>query len=193
MNSERDEGREREGEVAKKPPLEVRMAQLEHYIEQLPRNMEDRRKLTDHGYSDRLWDQVSVLHRQKFLLGEKLFPFLPPALILSRKLVNVTQKVWWPLLTKLAKIYPTKVFLPCKGSWKFLSSENIQLYGTVNLEIFVFRSRWRLRKLISWKLVHTSNANAVRGHSYKNFLARKFIVRKFPYKKISRSTVVWCG
>ena len=94
MNSERDEGREREGEVAKKPPLEVRMAQLEHYIEQLPRNMEDRRKLTDHGYSDRLWDQVSVLHRQKFSLGEKVFPFLPPALILSRKLVNVTQKVW---------------------------------------------------------------------------------------------------
>lgn len=65
LNSKRDEGREREGEVAKKPPLEVRMAQLEHYIEQLPRNMEDRRKLTDHGYSDRLWDQVSVVHRGK--------------------------------------------------------------------------------------------------------------------------------
>ena len=40
-------------------PLEVRMAQLEHYIEQLPRNVEDRRKLVGHGYSDTLWDQVS--------------------------------------------------------------------------------------------------------------------------------------
>ena len=98
LNSERDKGREREGEVAKKPPLEVRMAQLEHYIEQLPRNMEDRRKLTDHGYSDRLWDQVSVAYRgkKKFAWRKLFFPFLPPALIgelLSHKLVNVTQKV----------------------------------------------------------------------------------------------------
>ena len=41
---------------------------------------------------------------------------------------------------------------------------------TVNLESFVtkyFRTRWRLRKLILQKLVHTINANAVRGHSYE--------------------------
>lgn len=55
LSSEGDGGGEGEAE---KSPLEVRMAQLEHYIEQLPRNVEDRRKLTDHGYSDRLWDQV---------------------------------------------------------------------------------------------------------------------------------------
>ena len=62
LSSERDGGGEREGEDKKLlSPLEVRMAQLEHYIEQLPRNVEDRRKLTDHGYSDRLWDQVSTV------------------------------------------------------------------------------------------------------------------------------------
>jgi hypothetical protein len=47
-----------EDEEAEKSPLEVRMALLECYIEQLPRNVEDRRKLMDHGYSGRLWDQV---------------------------------------------------------------------------------------------------------------------------------------
>ena len=62
LSSERDGGGEREREDKKLlSPLEVRMAQLERYIEQLPRNVEDRRKLTDHGYSDRLWDQVSVV------------------------------------------------------------------------------------------------------------------------------------
>ena len=49
-----------EGEEAGKSALRVRMARLEHYIEQLPRNVEDRRKLMDHGYSERLWDQVST-------------------------------------------------------------------------------------------------------------------------------------
>lgn len=60
LSSEGD-GREGEGTSAKKAlsPLEFRMTLLERYIEQLPRNVEDRRKLTDHGYSDRLWDQVS--------------------------------------------------------------------------------------------------------------------------------------
>ena len=58
LSSERDGG---EGEAKEAlSPLEARMAQLERYIEQLPRNVEDRRRLTDHGYSDRLWDQVSV-------------------------------------------------------------------------------------------------------------------------------------
>ena len=58
LSSERDGGDGKAKEALS--PLEIRMAQLEHYIEQLPRNMEDRRKLTDHGYSDRLWDQVSL-------------------------------------------------------------------------------------------------------------------------------------
>ena len=44
---------------SEKSALGVRMASLERYIEQLPRNVEDRRKLMDHGYSERLWDQVS--------------------------------------------------------------------------------------------------------------------------------------
>ena len=44
---------------SEKSALGVRMASLECYIEQLPRNVEDRRKLMDHGYSQRLWDQVS--------------------------------------------------------------------------------------------------------------------------------------
>lgn len=59
-SSEGGEGEGGEGEEAEKSPLGVRMARLERYIEQLPRNVEDRRKLTDHGYSERLWDQVSV-------------------------------------------------------------------------------------------------------------------------------------
>lgn len=52
---------EREGEVEVKPStsLEVRMDKLQQYIEQLPRNIEDKRKLVDHGYSERLWDQVT--------------------------------------------------------------------------------------------------------------------------------------
>ena len=33
------------------------------------------------------------------------------------------------------------------------------------------------------------DTNAVRGHSYENFFARKFIIRKFLYTKISRSKV----
>ena len=44
---------------------------------------------------------------------------------------------------------------------------------TVHLEFFVvkiFRSRWRLPKLIFRKLVRTISANAVRGRSYENFL-----------------------
>ena len=40
------------------------------------------------------------------------------------------------------------------------------------------------------KLVCTINANAVRGRSYENFFTRKFIIRKFLYTKISRSTVL---
>ena len=59
---------------------------------------------------------------------------------------------------------------------------------TVNLEIFVvkyFRSQWQLQKLILWKLVHTINANAVKGCSYKKFLHenlsyKSFFTRKFP-------------
>ena len=47
------------GEVKQPSPLELRMAMLEQYIEQLPRNVEDRHKLVKHGYSERLWDQVS--------------------------------------------------------------------------------------------------------------------------------------
>ena len=34
-------------------------------------------------------------------------------------------------------------------------------------------------------------ADAVRGRSYENFFTRIFIVRKFLYTKISRSTVTW--
>ena len=65
LSSERDRGGgEGEAKKAVLSPLEVRMAQLEHYIEQLPRNVEDRRKLTEHGYSDRLWDQVSLSKAQ---------------------------------------------------------------------------------------------------------------------------------
>ena len=46
------------------------------------------------------------------------------------------------------------------------------------------------RKLILRKLLHTINTNVVRGRSYENFYTRKFIVRKFLYIKISRSTVL---
>ena len=35
----------------------------------------------------------------------------------------------------------------------------------------------------------TINANTVRGCSYENFFTRKFIIRKFLYTKIFRSTV----
>ena len=38
--------------------------------------------------------------------------------------------------------------------------------------------------------MRTINANAVRGRSYENFFTRKFIIRKFLYTKISRSTVI---
>ena len=44
------------------------------------------------------------------------------------------------------------------------------------------------------KLACAINANAVRGRSYENFFTQKFIIRKFLYTKISRSTVhVWGG
>ena len=44
------------------------------------------------------------------------------------------------------------------------------------------------------KLNHTKisahcNANVVRGRSYEKFFTQKFIIRKFLYTKISRSTV----
>ena len=52
-----DEG----GEVKLLSPLEIRMAMLEQHIKQLPRNVEDRHKLVEHGYSERLWDQVSSM------------------------------------------------------------------------------------------------------------------------------------
>ena len=41
------------------------------------------------------------------------------------------------------------------------------------------------------KLACTINANAVRGRSYEKFFTRKFIIQKFPYTKISRSTVYY--
>ena len=66
---------------------------------------------------------------------------------------------------------------------------HISQWITINLEIFIvkyFRSQWRLRKL---KLACTISANAVRGRSYENFFTQKFIIRKFIYTKISRSTV----
>ena len=40
------------------------------------------------------------------------------------------------------------------------------------------------------KLACTINANVVRGHSYEILFTRKFIIRKFLYTKISKSTVV---
>ena len=44
------------------------------------------------------------------------------------------------------------------------------------------------------KLACTIIANAVRGRSYENFFTQKFIIRKFLYTKISRSTVYkWEG
>ena len=50
---------EQDGEVKSSFPLEVRMARHEQYIRQLPRNVEDRDRLVECGYSDKLWDQVS--------------------------------------------------------------------------------------------------------------------------------------
>ena len=50
---------EEDGEVKRPSPLETRMAKLEQYIEQLPRNVEDRQKLVEHGYSETLWNKVS--------------------------------------------------------------------------------------------------------------------------------------
>ena len=38
--------------------------------------------------------------------------------------------------------------------------------------------------------MRTISANVERGCSYKNFFTRKFIVRKFLYTKISRSTII---
>ena len=52
-----DEG----GEMKLLSPLKMRMAMLEQYIKQLPRNVEDRHKLVEHGYSERLWDQVNSM------------------------------------------------------------------------------------------------------------------------------------
>lgn len=52
-----DEG----GEVKLLSPLKIRMVMLEQYIKQLPRNVEDRHRLVEHGYSERLWDQVSSM------------------------------------------------------------------------------------------------------------------------------------
>ena len=43
--------------------------------------------------------------------------------------------------------------------------------------------------MVLQKLVHTINANVVRGRSCENFFAQKFIIRKLLYMKISRSTV----
>ena len=40
------------------------------------------------------------------------------------------------------------------------------------------------------KFVRTINANAVRGRAYEIFFTRKFIIQKFLYTKISRSTVI---
>ena len=42
------------------------------------------------------------------------------------------------------------------------------------------------------KLVCAINANAVRGRSYEILLTQKFIIQKFLYTKISRSTVCTC-
>ena len=39
------------------------------------------------------------------------------------------------------------------------------------------------------KIIAHYYANAVRGRSYKNYFTRKFIIQKFLYTKISRSTV----
>ena len=50
-----------ESEVKQPSPLEMRMVMREQYIKQLPRNVEDRHKLVEHGYSERLWDQVNSL------------------------------------------------------------------------------------------------------------------------------------
>ena len=52
-----------------------------------------------------------------------------------------------------------------------------------------FCSRSQLRKLILRKRMHTINVNVVRGRSYEKFSTQKFIIRKFPNTKISRSTV----
>ena len=41
------------------------------------------------------------------------------------------------------------------------------------------------------KLACTTNANAVRDRSYEKIFTRKFIIQKFPYTKISRSTVYY--
>ena len=39
------------------------------------------------------------------------------------------------------------------------------------------------------KLVRTIAANVIRGHLYENFFTQKFIIQKFLYMRISRSTV----
>ena len=52
-------GGEGEGGVEMSSPLKLRMSKLEEYIEQLPRNLEDRKKLVEHGYSNSLWEKVS--------------------------------------------------------------------------------------------------------------------------------------
>ena len=38
--------------------------------------------------------------------------------------------------------------------------------------------------------MRTVNVNVVRGRSHKDFQTQKFIIRKFPNTKISRSTVL---
>ena len=92
------------------------------------------------------------------------------------------------------KVVPQTAHL--KSALKNYNHRSILLssWDTVNLEIFVcknnFISRWRLQKLILRKLARTSNANAVRGCSCEIFYT-KFIIRKFLYTKISRSTVYY--
>ena len=46
-------------------------------------------------------------------------------------------------------------------------------------------------KINLMKLVHTIDANVVRGRSNEKFFTRKFIIRRFLYMKISRSTVIY--
>ena len=42
-------------------PLELRVRELDDYLESLPRNTEDRQRLEECGYSNKLWDEVGQL------------------------------------------------------------------------------------------------------------------------------------
>ena len=60
--------------------MQLRMSELERFLDSMPRNVEDRKQLLECGYGNKLWEEVSIgTIAKRISLSHEFYPIIYPS------------------------------------------------------------------------------------------------------------------